>query len=330
MKNGFSRFEFYLTQLEQMVLKASGNTNPALWLYSNNARTPLFMLEGLSKLYGGIHNKKKFGKLKEHFKLLEDGIGSIDYYDNLAKDLANDTRVPATVKEYLQGQAREKIQRLNDLLQENNWIGENASRISKIRKKLLEADWQEPKQEIKSIRTYYGKEIEEIRKFWSDCDRKFTEMEAQVHEIRRMMRWLSIYPQALQGLIQLQDSGMRDADTDKYLTPEVVQSPYNKMPASGINETVLYFEQQYFLSLSWMIAKLGSIKDDGLCLMAVAEALQQTESLSHKEAMNRACDIFGGNRQLPADILQEASAICTTFFKEKILEKLIPGNAEEK
>ena len=66
MKNGLLRFDFYLNQLEALLVKSSKQKNPALWLYQNNARTPLFMLEGLAKLYSGIHNKKKFEKIKAH------------------------------------------------------------------------------------------------------------------------------------------------------------------------------------------------------------------------------------------------------------------------
>ncbi|MBS1758205.1 MAG: hypothetical protein JSU03_13100, partial [Bacteroidetes bacterium] len=88
MKHGRERFEFYLVKLEALFAQAIADKNPALWLYNNNARTPLFMLEGLAKLYAGIHNKKKFLKIKEHFKLLEDTLGAIDYYDGFAKEFA--------------------------------------------------------------------------------------------------------------------------------------------------------------------------------------------------------------------------------------------------
>ena len=63
MKNGQLRFEYFLNQLQELMAKAATQKNPALWLYGNNARTALFMLEGLAKMYSGIHNKKKFSKI---------------------------------------------------------------------------------------------------------------------------------------------------------------------------------------------------------------------------------------------------------------------------
>ena len=76
--------------------------DPALFLYQNNARTPLFMLEGLSKMYIDIHNKKRFSKLKEHFKLLEDGLGAIDYYDAIAKNFTTNKNFPKNILQYLE------------------------------------------------------------------------------------------------------------------------------------------------------------------------------------------------------------------------------------
>ena len=57
---GPQRFEYFLMKLEELLAQAAATKNPALFLYQNDARTKLFMLEGLSKLYAGMHNKKKF------------------------------------------------------------------------------------------------------------------------------------------------------------------------------------------------------------------------------------------------------------------------------
>src|SRR6186713_3659761 len=97
MRNGIVRFEQHLNKLQELLIKSSKQKNPALWLYQNDARTPLFMLEGLAKLYAGIHNEKKFKKLKEQFKLLEDGFGAIDYYDSFAKEFAGNAAIPAAI-----------------------------------------------------------------------------------------------------------------------------------------------------------------------------------------------------------------------------------------
>jgi hypothetical protein len=322
MKNGLARFEHHLQKLETLTKQARNEQNPALWLYTNDARTPLFMLEGLSRLYEGLHNKKKFSRIKDWFKLLEDSIGQVDYYSSYAKIFMEHPTVPVHLREYMQAQTREKLQRLNDLLASKSWVGEKPQRFSKIRKKIKNADWLNPKDEAKAIMDFYKKDIEGIQKFTKEFKGGFTEMEAQVHELRRNLRWLSIYPQALQGLIQLADSGQEDAATKKYLVTEIVESKFNVMPDAGSNNWFVLLEKNHFYALSWMIAETGKIKDDGLEIFAVTEALMQTEGLSHEVAYHRSFETLG----LPADkiqqLLQRASQITNTFMEEKQLEQL--------
>lgn len=325
MKNGLQRFVFFLDKLEILLLKASVQKNPALWLYSNDARTPLFMLEGLAKLYSGLHNKKKFEKIKAHFKLLEDAIGAIDYYDAIAKDFKTKKNIPATVISYLQAQTREKIQSLNELLNEKNWVGTVDNRLKKIRKKLEEVKWLDPKKEAKELMEFYGEAIYDITEFAREKKYHYENMETEVHELRRRLRWLSIYPQALKGLIQLTDNNKTEKHLKKYLTEKITSSPFNKMPDAGDNAYFLLLNKNYFLSLSWMIAELGTIKDNGLAVIALKEALMQTDNSNESAAIKKAYQLLGQKQEKLETLLGKADAITKTFFEEHNLEQLVAG-----
>ncbi len=328
MKKGLSRFEYYLNQLQDLLTKAAKQKNPALWLYQNNARTPLFMLEGLAKLYSGLHNKKKFSKIKEHFKLLEDALGAIDYYDAFAKQFSINKNIPSTVTSYLQAQTREKIQRLNELLTEEKWLGSEDSRITKIRKKLKKADWLKPAAETDGIEKFYGKAIYEITEFTQQRKFHFENVEADVHELRRKLRWLSIYPQALQGCIQVSSNKKAVAKTlTKYLTKEIINSPFNILPNAGSNTHFLLLNKNYFLALSWMIAALGRLKDSGLGVIAIKEALQQTSPINDEAAYAKAYQFLGKQQPQLPQLLKQAEGICKTFFAESNLEYLVKGTA---
>jgi hypothetical protein len=327
MKNGSQRFEYYLAQLETLLTKAAKQKNPALWLYMNNMRTPLFMLEALAKMYIGIHNKKKFTKLKEHFKLLEDALGAIDYYDSFSKEFTKNT--PAAIVNYLQAQTREKIQSMNELLMENNWLGD-ASRIKKIQKKLQEADWLKEENEIKAINEFYGKAIYEIAEFINDPKFHFDNVEEDVHELRRKLRWLSIYPQALRGCIQLSKAKTTARHLSKYCTKEIVTSPFNKMPEAGDCKYFLLLNQNHFYALSWMIAELGKLKDSGLKVIAIKEALQQTTSVNDEDAYTKAYQLLGSKQVKLPQLLKNAAAISKTYFTEHNLEHLVIGTATAK
>lgn len=330
MQKGIQRFDYFLNQLETLMLKADKQKNPGLFLYQNNARTPLFMLEALAKMYTELHNRKKFSKLKEHFKLLEDAIGAIDYYDAIAKNIKGNKKIPAKVLQYQQAQTREKIQHLNELLNENKWIDNNNERILKIRKKLAEADWMDEENEIESIRKFYTKSIGGIIEFTHSTAYHFDNMEEDVHELRRKLRWLSIYPQALKGSIQLTRDQSKAAHLKKYLTDAIVNSPYNQMPDAADNQQFLLLGKNYFLSLSWMIDALGKLKDEGLQIVAIKEALQQTEGLDEPTAIKKVYQLLGTKQtQLPA-LLDNAASLCKTWFREKNLEQMIIGTGKRK
>ena len=324
-ENGAGRFDFYLLQLEKLFASAATEKNPAFRLYQNGARTPLFMLEGLAKLYGGLHDKKTFCKFEEHFKLLEDTLGAIDYYDAFAQEFAANKKIPAAVTAYAQTRTRENIQRLNDLLIKEKWIGENAERTRKIRRKLGKIEFLKEKDEIKTVENFYKNQIEKIKAFAAAYKNGFTELETQVHALRRKLRWLSIYPQILRGSIQLSERDAQSDDIKKYLTPEIINSPFNKMPAAGTNKYLLMLDKNHFFALSWMISELGKLKDNGLRIVLLTEAVGQTENLAPAEAEKRAYSLIAPNSLKLPDILAKASDICRTYFAEHNLDKLIDG-----
>jgi hypothetical protein len=325
MKKGQERFNNYLNQLQVLLTKAAKQKNPALWLYRNNARTPLFMLEGLAKIYTGLHNKKRFTKLKENFKLLEDTLGAIDYYDCIAKNLASNKKIPATIINYLHAEFREKIQYLNEILVDKKWTGSAESRITKIQQKLSSANWLEEEEEITAIQEFYGESIYDIIEFMQGTKCQFDNIETGVHELRRKLRWLSIYPQALKGCVQLAKPKVSIKHLGKYCTKEITNSPFNKMPDAGDCKYLLLLDQTYFYALSWMIAELGKIKDNGLNVVAIKEALHASSTISEALAYKKAYQLLGAKHiQLPA-LLKKAEAICKTYFAEQNLEHLVIG-----
>jgi len=327
---GYKRFEYYFIKLQALLTQAAKQKNPALWLYTNNARTPLFMLEGLAKIYAELHNKKSFSKIKEQLKLLEDALGAIDYYDTIAKDLAKNKKIPVAVLNYLQAQTREKIQSMNELLTEKKWFATEESRIKKIQEKLQKADWLTADKEVRMFATIYGRSIYEIIEFMEDTKYHFDNMEMDVHELRRKIRWLSIYPQALQGCIQLVGNKTSPNHLKKYLTKEIVTSPFNKMPDAADTKEFLMLEKKFFLSLSWLIAELGKLKDNGLHIIALKEALQQTGTLKEEAAYKKVYQLLGTKQeQLPA-LLSKAQGVCKVYFDEHNLEHLVLGTGKMK
>lgn len=323
MTNSSEKFEFYLLQLDDLLLKASQSKNPALFLYQNDGRTKVFMLEGLAKLYAGMHNEKKFLKLKARFKEIEDFLGGVDYYDNFAKDFVKDKSIPSKIRLFVEKKRDEKLAALNMLLLKRKWINHDPLRTKKIRKKLKKMDWKKAEIEIELIKVFYVKSIADINSFYAETGAAFSNLEEQVHELRRKLRWLSIYPQALQGTLQLKDSKHKDEVVKKYLIPEIVNSPYNKMPAKANNKATLLLEKNYFLALSNMISSLGKLKDKGLRVIVTAEAVKGTQFVSDAIALERAYKLNKMKEDGLNVIMKKAHQICALYFKENNLDKLI-------
>lgn len=320
MKKSASAFKTYLNELKQQIKKADQLPNPAFGLYLADARTPAFRLEGLARLYATLHDKKFFSKLNKQAKQLEDGLGAVDHYTVLEKEFAPNAKVPIEIKTFFAVKADEVSEQLNKTLRKEKWL--DGGRIKSVKENLKEIEWLSQKDEIASITAFYKKETAAISAYIQDC--KFTDMENDVHELRRKLRWLSIYATALQGKVALVETEETSpAFLKKYLTPKVVNSPFNKIVASPKLKRHVQLNKNYFLALSWMIAELGSIKDDGLRIMALTEALTYGEAVSEKQALKKAYTILGPKYPTTEALLKKSATISKTFLKEGILEKLV-------
>jgi hypothetical protein len=320
---GWKRFDFYLQQLQAALTKAEATENPALSLYQQNIRTPLFMLEALTRLYRDMINKKLFQKLNKRFKEFEDLLGTVDYYDGFSKEFSAKENISVAIKEFIKKQMENKLGELNQMLDDGCWIGYDNKRMKKITSRLSKADWPEEKDDSEGIKKLYSKSINKIVKNVEENKIDFQDVEKDVHELRRELRWLSIYPQALRGLIQMKPTIDPPEYLNKYQTPGIVNSPFNKMPEPGDLKDIIYVNANYFYALSWLIAELGKLKDNGLRIVILKEALLSTQKLSDEEAENQALALCGEAQMTTPDILKRSKEISEQFFSEKIPEQLI-------
>ena len=321
MNKSMQRFDIQIKKIATLLDNAKNKENPALWLYLNDLRTPMFMLEGLAKMYANLHNKKDFSKIKEQAKEIEDALGVVDFYISFQKEFSSNEKIPIVIKQFIDLKANEKIEVLNQILIKENWL--NDKRIDKVQKRLKKADWLKEEKEINAIQWYYTAEIAEINEFANSTKFEFDNVEEDVHELRRMLRWLSIYPQAMQGAVKLIANRVTSENVKKYLTKEIINSPFNQFATSKELIYFLQLNKNNFISLSWMIAELGKIKDNGLRIKVLEDALQATEYLKTADAETKAMQVLGKTQPSLISLLQEASTISKTYFSDKLLTDLI-------
>jgi hypothetical protein len=321
MAPGKHRFDIQLEKIQALFDQAKTKENPALWLFLHDLRTPLFMLESLSKIYADIIDKKIFTKLKDRFKEIEDSLGALDYYAAYQREFSTNTAIPAAIKSYISEKTIEKTHNLSLLLKKEGWL--NGIRIKKISKKLKDAEWPDEVTEAESLKLFYAKQIGNIQEFVDATEFNFDNIEDDVHELRRKLRWLSIYPQALQGIVKLQEVKPIKVHLKKYLTKEIVTSRFNQLTVAKTQKNFLLFEKNRFLALSWMIFQLGKIKDDGLKIEALRNAIQETELLNDDLATVKAFELLGPGHPDITKLLKEASDLSRLFFKEGNLKTLV-------
>ncbi len=317
-----STFQIHLDKINQILGQGSFQANPAIWLYLNDLRTPFFMLEALAKIAEDVYDKKYFDELKDRFKIIEDGLGAIDHYVAFVRMFENDKNLSSELKSYLRQRAFESAEDLNYILEMNGWL--NGLALDEIEKEFKKIKWKNVDKELEGIKKYYHKEIAESVEFAKTTKYHFDNVELDVHELRRKIRWLSIYPQALCGAIQYKTPSSKPTKTQlKYQTNAVVKSPYNIFPTAIAVDKPLLLDRNAFYALSYTIAELGNLKDEGLKIEALVEGFQNVHFMKEVEANIAAQKVLGKKQKTMQQILDEAEEICKSFFVEENLEKLL-------
>ena len=319
---GKARFLHFLSKMEKILAEATASENPARLIYEQDLRTALFMLEGLSRIYKKVYPRQKIKKLNRKFKRFEDLLGQINFYDEFHEAFQENEKIPALITSYTSEKVEGKLNELNTFLIKKKWIGTKKKGLKKIYKMLDKVEWFDETGDARAVGMIYENEIRKVIKKFKSSEESFRNIEYDVHELRRELRWLSIYPQALCGLVQLTAGDDCPEYLRKYLTAEIVNSKFNVMPAGDALNHHIFLNRNYFYALSWMIDRLGKLKDSGLEQLLIKEALENVFKVS-AHADELAFAFCSENQMTINEILQASKKIADDFFGEKILSKLI-------
>ena len=166
-------------------------------------------------------------------------------------------------------------------------------------------------------------ELIEACEFFNQFPKEFTDMEKQVHELRRKLRWVSIYGESFQGLIVLKEVKEKYLWEKSFITPKEIKNPYNKLPVSKKLNQNLSLNKKSFFALSNVISNLGIIKDKGFRLYLIEKSIRKTNT---EKGINSA---ILASKQLQANftestLLAQAHLLLKTYFnKYKIHDLLV-------
>lgn len=317
----FNPFLFYSAQLQDMLLKAKKQSNPALWLYKNNVRTTLFMLEALTRLHNKAFDEKLFSKWNKRFKKLEDLFGELDQFIVLENQLKKNKKVSKEILKYFSVHSTNILNKCNRRLTEKEWFN---NKLESFDNKLSEFDVEYNQEYLNELKYVVEDEVDSIYLFCEKVNFQFTKLEEEVHELRRKLRWLSIYAQALNGLIQLKKIKSNAKYKINYFNKEILNSPYNQLPKKPKNTIIIEYNSEAFFALSWIINELGKLKDNGINLQMLSDAIYIVENLNRIEAEEKSISLLALHKGINEEILRNASSIMKTYLTEdKLLDALI-------
>lgn len=298
------------------LLKLSKSKDAVSAFYTKNARSSFFMLESIARLNAKAFDDKASQTYLKLFKKFEDQLGIIDYYDVVLQHLQKQKKADADVLGYFERKKIKAFAKLDKYIRKVELV----ELLTKSTEALALDDTSD---KIESLQKAYLSEIESINDFVATYKKGFTDMELQVHELRRKLRWLSIYAQAFGGVFVLQDSTQKFAWEKLYVTAEAKKSPYNTLPENKALKNTIALNKTVFYALSTLIKELGALKDEGLTTEGLQKAIRKTKTIK-KEDIQAFTETLLPKAKTQAVLLEEAHALADeAILKQGLLNALV-------
>lgn len=314
-----------LQKLISLSKEAAKSDDPTLHFFQQNARTPFFDLEAACRIFRKTHSKEVAEPLLEIYKSAEDALGKYDFIREAGSETIKNAALSEEIKNKVLLQEKKTQIELKQFLLREKWLpdaSENVSNHLEQLKNILETDSSEFRNDfIKFLKNSTLKIDTEYRK--GELDPHL--IEEGIHEIRRKLRWISIYAKIAGGFLQTRSSKKIPQEYEKYLMPEVISSPFTQLPNCPKDVEPIYIKHENFLALSWMIQALGVLKDKGL--------IQENQERLLVDQSSRKNDKNGGSKLIDnhQEISEKALKICDQFIiKDNILGRLAEDLQENK
>ncbi|MEO6304641.1 MAG: hypothetical protein ABIP51_15885 [Bacteroidia bacterium] len=310
-------FQNYCKELLAVFKKAKTNSDPALFLYKNKARTALFMAESILRVSNKLFEDKEIGEWRTTIKKLEDHLGEMDLYIVLLADYSKLKTVKVQQLEYISKKLDKAIDKFNKKLLKHDFYLEDLKKMSAGFKINFN-----DKNMVLQLHEEIRSELKESCDFFNQFPKGFTHMEDQVHELRRKIRWISIYAASFQGLIALNEPKENYKWEKEFITKEEAKNPFNKLPIKkNLNQYIL-FNKKAFYAMSFVIGNLGEIKDN--CIR-----LQYLEKASKKTTIEKGTDhALLAQKQLNVKyshdaLLKEAHILLKLYFNKYKIHEIL-------
>lgn len=306
------------SELVLAVLNQSSNLkDPAWFLHKKKARPAFFMVESLTRILLCFYNDDKLLiKGRKKSKKIEDSLGRIEDYDDWYRLYQHHDKVGKKELNYFFQHREKEVKKLNKKLMEHEHY---LSFFEKIKESTINFDNEAL---IKKLSAQIEKELQHAFHFFQKYPDGFNSLENQVHELRRKLRWISIYAQSFDGIIALVKNRKHYSWEKEFHLSVQERSPYVRIHEKKDLKAHIYFNYKAFLALNYVIEELGKIKDKGYDLKELSIALQKQKKLSDKKAENHAAKKLGIS-YTEKDLFNTAHALLYNYFVKHRLHELL-------
>ena len=298
--------------------------------FSGKSRNALFHLEALCRLYRESHDEIIFEGLLTQFKELEDSIGRVDYHDAFRVE-AKKIDAPKEIFGYFTGGYHVELQNLTKRLLDSEWlciqgniVGSPA--LERIIDTLQNIGWKKYKRDRKNIINALIDSLEKVLKKGGVTEGEegldFNELEDGVHEFRRTVRWLSIYPASLGGMCRLSNEDKINPSVAKYLA-------FATFNEDKREKTPINLDANTLLTFSKIIDDIGNIKDDGQLEEAMSHAMIRTGIVSETELNAEVKKLVSANKTNFDEIPQKVQALVADFLTDKQMPQKLMSSLKE-
>ncbi len=313
----------HLTELHNLSSRLSNVDEAELKFFHEGARNIFFRLEAATRILRYSVDKKTFNGYNDLFKKVEDVLGTFDYYEALYKSIEGKEGIDPNFIAYFKKNLDDHQKLMGDFLVEQKWIGTNVPTYTDLITDFSKIDYPKVKELRKLLAKYMMKQLTKVQEAYEQKTLDINDIEGGIHEIRRKLRWVSIYAQVCNGWIQLRELKTTPSSFKKYQTKEIINSPFNKLPKAPQNFDSLIIDSTNFYALSWAIDELGKIKDQGMKVQAINEAIQVC-GIKNKTQIQLIRDTYNASISSLAEAPNQAKVVLENFFvKDKIAENII-------
>ncbi len=266
--------------LNEILAKGKSQKDKSTWFYKSDARDILFRLEALCRIYRKMHDKKFFDYWYKEFKHMEDLLGRMDHYDEMHAEFSTYKEFKKSADAIFLKRYKEISDFLAGALLNDGWL--NGEKMEAFTNGLNDVNWSDDDEDMLDFGDTMCNEMDKLTDKYANGELDPFKLEAGMHEFRRRLRWVSIYAQAANGMVQLRPIKNIPANLAKYCPKEITSSPFNVFDKAAKGQETIIIQSTHFYALSWLILRLSRLKDIGVRYDSFNEMMRASGSKDAK------------------------------------------------